>query len=243
MPRIWEDYCQFLADQKYVTRTREAFDRALRALPVTQHERIWKAYLAFVQRCGVPELALRVYRRYLKLNRNAIHDYVEYLVAAEQFDEAAKQIAAAIDQMARRPDAAKAAVKAVAAAAADGKTDAASSDVTADAAERALWLKLVDLVAKHAHAVRSVRLEPIVRSALVRFRSDAARLWIALADYAIRLGSLEKARDVFEEALGSVKAVRDFSQIWDAYTRFEDELIAIEMVREARRCACAHVCA
>ena len=35
---------------------------------------------------------------------------------------------------------------------------------------------------------------------------------------------------MFEEALVSVMTVRDFSQIWDAYTRFEDELIAAQMV-------------
>ena len=42
MPRIWLDYCAFLMDQKKITRLRRVFDRALRALPITQHERIWK---------------------------------------------------------------------------------------------------------------------------------------------------------------------------------------------------------
>ncbi len=42
MPRIWLDYCAFLMLQKKVTRLRRVFDRALRALPITQHERIWK---------------------------------------------------------------------------------------------------------------------------------------------------------------------------------------------------------
>ena len=32
-------------DQGLVTRTRRAFDRALCALPITQHERIWQIYL------------------------------------------------------------------------------------------------------------------------------------------------------------------------------------------------------
>jgi pre-mRNA-splicing factor SYF1 len=152
MPRIWEDYCQFLADQKFVTRTRETFDRALRALPVTQHERIWRAYIAFAKKCDVPELALRVYRRYLKLNRNAIHDYVEFLIAAEQHDEAARQLVASIDGLNTR-SAAAAAATAIAAKSKDGD----ATEMTADAAERQLWLKLIDLVSKHASAVRSVR--------------------------------------------------------------------------------------
>lgn len=67
MPRIWLDYCQFLTEQCRVTRTRRTFDRALRALPITQHHRIWPLYLAFVRRHPLPETAVRVYRRYLKV--------------------------------------------------------------------------------------------------------------------------------------------------------------------------------
>ena len=36
---------EFMVDQGMVTRTRRAFDRALCALPITQHERIWQIYL------------------------------------------------------------------------------------------------------------------------------------------------------------------------------------------------------
>lgn len=67
MPRIWMDYCQFLMEQNLITRTRQAFDRALRALPITQHHRIWPLYLTFVKRHDIPETAVRVFRRYLKV--------------------------------------------------------------------------------------------------------------------------------------------------------------------------------
>ncbi|KOM47896.1 hypothetical protein LR48_Vigan07g160000 [Vigna angularis] len=40
MPRIWVMYLQTLTNQKLVTRTRRTFDRALYAIPVTQHDRI-----------------------------------------------------------------------------------------------------------------------------------------------------------------------------------------------------------
>ena len=39
MPRIWMDYCKFLVKQQRITKTRRVFDRALRALPPTQHDR------------------------------------------------------------------------------------------------------------------------------------------------------------------------------------------------------------
>nr|POE50506.1 pre-mrna-splicing factor syf1 [Quercus suber] len=64
MPRIWIMYLQTLTHQKLVTQTRRTFDRALCALPVTQHERVWEPYLIFVSQKGVPiETSLRVYRR------------------------------------------------------------------------------------------------------------------------------------------------------------------------------------
>ena len=61
------DYCTFLTDQAKVTRTRRTFDRALRALPITQHHRIWPLYLKFVRMYDLPETAVKVYRRFLKV--------------------------------------------------------------------------------------------------------------------------------------------------------------------------------
>ena len=44
-----------------MTRTRRAFDRALAALPVTQHDRIWPLFLRFIGQPGMPpETAVRV---------------------------------------------------------------------------------------------------------------------------------------------------------------------------------------
>lgn len=74
MPRIWIDYVQFLMDQGKITRTRRTFDRALRALPITQHNRIWPIYLKFVRLYDLPETAVRVYRRHLKVMTSTIAD-------------------------------------------------------------------------------------------------------------------------------------------------------------------------
>jgi hypothetical protein len=45
------------------------FDRALQSLPITQHDRLWPPYIAFVRRTGVADTATRIYRRYLKVLR------------------------------------------------------------------------------------------------------------------------------------------------------------------------------
>lgn len=49
-----------------ITKTRRSFDSALRALPVTQHGRIWDLYLQFAKAAG-GETAIRINRRYLKV--------------------------------------------------------------------------------------------------------------------------------------------------------------------------------
>jgi hypothetical protein len=56
-----------------------------------------------------------------------------------------------------------------------------------------------------------------------------------LADFYIRSGHFEKARDIFEESLGTITNVKDFSLIWDAYIAFEDSLLTAKMqaVKEA----------
>ena len=68
MPRIWLDYCQFLMDQAKITRTRRTFDRALRALPITQHHRIWPLYLKLAKLYPLPESAVRIFKRYLQVS-------------------------------------------------------------------------------------------------------------------------------------------------------------------------------
>ena len=56
MPRVWQDYLEFLVGQRVVTRARRTFDNALRALPITQHDRLWPQYLVCDRRD--PSLAL-----------------------------------------------------------------------------------------------------------------------------------------------------------------------------------------
>lgn len=67
MPRIWLDFCDVLMGEGAITRTRRTFDRALRALPISQHKRVWVEYLDFVKECGVVETAIRAQKRYLKV--------------------------------------------------------------------------------------------------------------------------------------------------------------------------------
>ena len=92
MPRIWIDYGEWLMRQEYVTRTRRTFDRALRALPVTQHNRIWMVYIKFLKRHDITETAVRCFRRFVKLSPECIEEFIDYLLKNDRLDEAARYL-------------------------------------------------------------------------------------------------------------------------------------------------------
>ncbi|CAL1374331.1 unnamed protein product [Linum trigynum] len=196
MPRIWIMYLQSLTNQKFIERTRRTADRALCALPVTQHDRIWELYLKFVSQEGVPiETSLRVYRRYLKYDPGHIEDFIEFLVTSRLWQEAAERLASVLndDQFYSLK----------------GKT------------KHTLWLELCDLLTRHAKDVSGINVDAIIRGGIRKYTNEVGRLWTSLADYYIRRGLFDKARDIFEEGMTTVITVRDFSVIFDAYAEFE----------------------
>lgn len=97
----------------------------------------------------------------------------------------------------------------------------------------------------------SKKVEPIIREGLVKFTDETGRLWTSLADYFIRMGHFEKARDIFEEGISTVTTVRDFSMIFEAYAQFEESMVppvppANACMRKrvhTRTYACVQVCA
>jgi len=210
MPLIWRDYCSFLASQQLVTTTRHAFDRALRSLPITQHLRwIWPEYLKFVKKCGVPETAIRVYRRYLRLEPTSVEDFIDYLKKVKRLDEAAKQLANLVNDenfISQR-----------------GKS------------KHDLWSELLKMVVHNPQQITDLNVEAIIRSGIRRFAHEVGRLWTSLADYYIRLSQFEKARDVYEEGVNTVNTVRDFDLIFSAYTKFEEGMIEAQMELQAEQ--------
>lgn len=208
MPRIWAEFLEFLASQRVVTRARRAFDRALMALPVTQHDRVWVLYLRFIGQPGIPvETATRVYRRYLKLEPAHAEEFIAYLKLHGRWGEAARRLADVVNDESFRS--------------LEGKS------------RHQLWLELCDLITKHPAEVAGMPVDAILRSGIRRFTDEVGRLWTSLADYYIRRSMFEKARDVYEEGITSVVTVRDFSLVFDALTQFEESLISLRMEQMA----------
>ncbi|KAI7861600.1 hypothetical protein BDF14DRAFT_1866915, partial [Spinellus fusiger] len=208
MPRIWIDYLSFLTTQPFLTLTRHTFDRALRALPVTQHARIWELYLKFAEAAG-GETAIRVLRRYLKLEPSHIEPYVDMLIKLGRYDEAAVKLVTVMN------DSKFVSIR--------GKS------------QYQIWQDLCELIVDHCSDIKSLYVEPIIRSGIKRFTDQVGMLYCRLAMYWIKMGQLEKARDIFEEGITGVVTVRDFTAIFDAYAEFEEEMITTKMEMAAER--------
>jgi hypothetical protein len=93
-----------------------------------------------VKQANVPEMACRVFRRFLKLDPDIVEEYTEFLGKHGQWNEAATLMAEALNResfVSKR-----------------GKS------------KHQLWLELCDMCCKHAQQITGLKVEPIVRGAL-----------------------------------------------------------------------------
>ncbi len=72
-------------------------------------------------------------------------------------------------------------------------------------------------------------MDAIIRGGLRRYTDQVGHLWNSLADYYIRGGLFERARDVYEESIRTVTTVRDFTQVFDSYAQFEELALSKKM--------------
>ncbi|KAF2428977.1 putative DNA repair and transcription protein [Tothia fuscella] len=213
MPRIWEMYLGFLVQQPLVTVTRRTFDRALRALPITQHNRVWALYRPFATSAG-GATAVKIWKRYMQVAPERVEEYIELLVEQRQFSEAVKQYMAILNNPRFQSKEAKGPFQ--------------------------FWTEMLELLIDYAKEIETgddagIDVDKIIKSGIARFPDQRGILWVGLARYWINKGDYERARDVFEEGITTVMTVRDFSIVFDAYAEAEEALIGIKMDQAAAR--------
>ncbi|QIW98957.1 hypothetical protein AMS68_004475 [Peltaster fructicola] len=217
MPKIWEMYLSFLTQQPLITFTRRTFDRALRALPLTQHNRIWVLYRPFVNSAG-GQTAVKVWRRYIQLHPEHVEEYIELLVEQGQYTEAVQRYIDVLNNPKFKSRQAKGPFQ--------------------------HWTEMLEVLIDNAKRIpdpvplengSALSVDAIVRSSLQHFPDQRGILWVGLARYYINLGVYEKARDVFEEGITTVMTVRDFSVVFDTYAEAEEALISIKLEESATR--------
>lgn len=207
MPKIWEMYLTFLMKQPLISFTRQTFDRALRSLPLTQHNRIWRLYRPFASSAS-GETAIRIWRRYMQIHPEDSEDFIELLIEQKHFTEAVKKYIDILNNPKFRSKKSKSVFQ--------------------------LWSEMLDLMVDYAKEIEtghnsSIDVEKIVRSGTQRFSDQRGKLWTGLATYWITKGNFERARDIFEEGITTVMTVRDFTIIFDSYAEFEESVISALM--------------
>merc|ERR1711959_312114 len=99
--------------------------------------------------------------------------------------------------------------------------------------EYQLWLELWGIITRYPNHTKGLQVEHIIRHGINMFSIEAGRLWISLADYYIRRGLFQLARDIYEEGIRTVTTIKDFSSIFVAYSQFEESLLHAKI--ESRR--------
>ena len=213
MPRIWEMYLSFLMEQPLVTSTRRTFDRALRALPITQHNRIWALYKPFANSAS-GRTAIKIWRRYMQIRPENVEDFIEILLDMRQYTEAVKKYIEILNNPRFKSKQAKGPFQ--------------------------FWTEMIELLIDHAKEIKTgddagIDVDKIVRSGIEKFADQRGILWVGLARYWINKDEYERARDVLEEGITTVMTVRDFSIVFDTYAEAEEALIGIKMDKAAAR--------
>lgn len=236
MPRIWLDYLEYLCKQKKFKSVRPVFDRALQALPITQHSRLWDFLLTkLLRRFGqkLPNWSKSLWSRYLQIAPEKRVEYIKFLKKIEDWDTAALELVTLanslmkssndlieknVKKQQRRPREEDAEIE-------DDSSD--SEDLDVDVSVQKCWDSLCQIVIEHSHEIKSISVDSIFRTAISVFKRDQGRYWTALATFHIRRGYFDAARLVFEEAMEKVFLVRDFAQIFDSYAKMEETILEI----------------
>lgn len=212
-PRLWEDLIEFSVENALVQSSLSYFDASLRSLPVTQHDRIWNLGYKCLAPNLPPSIRTKFWARYGILRpRKAVELLFRARVAAKLYDEAIVGLLNALKDKDWNP------------------TGSKSRDE--------LWVEAMNLAVTYPSHIKSIDVPKMLRNELQNGGGglsicDLIRL---LAKHFMRLGDFDEVRNVYENAITTTLNVRDFVVLYDAYTKFEENLIKYDMneLKEAR---------
>ena len=203
MPVIWKNFIEFLIEQNLITYTRKICDRALQMLPISQHEKIWKIYINFLENLtGCYKLKIFVFQRYCKFNNDYKEKFLKYLIGIKQFQPAIKII---IDIL-------------------NDENFFSRENKT----QYYYWIMLCQIINNYPETFLNnseIDVEKIIRHGINKYTDEVGNLWVTLTNYYIKIGYIDKVREIFEEALEKVYTVRDFSLVYNSYINFEQEIM------------------
>ena len=206
MPMIWVNYIQFLMEQNLVTKTRLILNRALQMLPITQHKKIWDIYIPWAESLtGCYKSKIEIFKRYTKFNPDYKEKFVHYLVGIKEFNYAIELIIEILND-----------------------ENFYSKE---NKSQYYYWIMICQIINNYPELInfnkndKIINVDKLIRHGIKKYTDEIGNLWVTLANYYIKIGLIDKAREIFEEALEKVLTVRDFSLVFNSYLNFEQEIM------------------
>lgn len=213
MPRLWLEYLRFAAcTLRDVNLLIDIVAGSLRALPITQHVRIWDVISD--AHIPLPILLKNWKERQLQLLPERRRDFIRFLKRNGDWNGVVQQL---MQELASEKDL--------------SFEESTEVDESIDSSEKdqSNWIELCNVLLEHPEDVHSFNVPELFRQALQINRRHQGRFWTAFATYHLRRGEVGVARGVFEEALAKVWLVRDFAQVFDAYARMEETIVEVKL--------------
>eukprot|EP00178_Gracilaria_changii_P009561 TRINITY_DN278_c0_g1_i1.p1 TRINITY_DN278_c0_g1~~TRINITY_DN278_c0_g1_i1.p1 ORF type:complete len:880 (-),score=167.40 TRINITY_DN278_c0_g1_i1:461-3100(-) len=202
-PILWKNYVSQLVGEKRFSRARRAVNQSLQLLPITQHFHVWHVVTEHMLADAPARTCVLLLRRYAQLEPGrGVETIFHYMLKARMWDDAVRHLATALCDERFEPQ----------------------LETRAQ-----LWIRLAKLAARHAASVRTVDVPTLLRSGLSAEASAEGELWISLAHYYTRKAQFDEATDVYEQAVASVKSVKHFALVFDAYASFQESVVTAAM--------------
>ena len=206
MPIIWINYIQFLIEQNLITKTKLVFNKALQAIPITQHKKLWDIYIPWVESLsGCHKSKIEIFKRYIKFNPDYKEKFINFLIGIKEFNLAIYLIIEILED-----------------------ENFYSKE---NKSQYYYWILLCQIINSYPENLnlskykKKLNVDKVIRHGIKKYTDEIGNLWVTLANYYIKIGLIEKAREIFEEALEKILTVRDFSLVFNSYLGFEQEMM------------------
>lgn len=194
------EYLEFMSKSNSITNTRRLYDKALQALPVTQHDLIWTSFLRWVKSVNIPELSYRTFKRYVMFNADGFELLVQYLIDSGDYSMMIREVVRGLEM---------------------GNNSLnyyLISKITDVISEQG---KFVVADAKY--------MDLLFRRCIAHYPDEIGPLWCKFAQCYIHLGEVQRANDIFEEGMDSVATIRDFTLVFENYVKIIELLVHTQM--------------
>lgn len=185
-PRLWLEYLVFLGRQKRIGLLRKTMNRALQALPITQHDRLWECYLPILRENHAVATAADAYKRFLQLHPEHIEDACEFFVQ----EKSPKNAAYFITTLLKNPN-----------------------FTSLNSRNKYYWWS--ELAAMIAADPTINGAEEMLRNGCENFVVETGRMWVLISEHYSRLGRFADAVQTLEDALNSVRSAKDFAIVFE----------------------------